>query len=89
MTWTMEIPVISTGHLKQETVENLKQHLHVVADYGYGCFAWFGFDGEGKDDWPEDLKAVATWLWTQPGELTWVRFDSDGDIAENLTHYDW
>jgi hypothetical protein len=46
-------------------------------------------DEEDVNEFPEDLKTLAKWLWAQPGELTWVRFDSDGDFVEGLPTYDW
>lgn len=85
---TMTMPVLSTGHLKEETVRNisiLMGNSTIVAEYEYGFFIYVTEDQ--MDDWPEDLETVAQLV--RNAGYTWIRFDSAGDMLENLPTYDW
>jgi hypothetical protein len=40
--WTMQIPVLSTGHLTRTTMQNLDQYRNLIAHYDHGSFVFIG-----------------------------------------------
>lgn len=93
--WTMELPVISTGHLTEEVAEALSKVLPGEDFYGYYCavtghggFVHFGdLEADERGNLPACLRDVAEWA--EREEFEWVRFDSDGDRIEGLPYYEW
>lgn len=87
----MQVPMINTCHLKEDTVNGYLKGTDslLVADYDFGSFIYIG---EAEDDLPvdapEDLKALARFVRAQ-GEFYWVRIDGDGDVIEGLPEYEW
>jgi hypothetical protein len=87
--WTSTIPVISTGHITEETYDYLitlpiNTTKELVAPYLYGLFLYIGDDY--KSDRP-DLQALAAWA--AQHDYMCVRLDRDGDRVDELPYYEW
>lgn len=97
--WTMQVPVLSTAHLSQITVNLLTEQDHTIeflpttcAPYPHGLFVYMpGQLTESEEMEFPDLEEVRKWYLQQPGSEQggWVRFDADGDKIDDLTEYDW
>lgn len=95
--WTMEIPVLSTGHITQQTNEVLTRvgdsnPWMYCASYYQGYFFSVPTDDEvpahaAGDAVPADL--VDIWKWARSKQYSWVRVDVDGDIIDGLPTYEW
>lgn len=91
MTWTIHVPVLSTGHLTETTCNSLSSFtelLSAISECGEIMFIYVP-DEEGQDELviPEDLLTVMHWAKTQG--FSWIRFDSCGDDIAALPKYDW
>ena len=95
--WVLTAPVISTGHITEETNNLLIEKGDTLfwmtsAKYEDGFFVSVPSD-ELSESWPEgqeppaDLAAV--WAWARDNKFDWVRLDSSGDVIEHLPTYDW
>ena len=90
--WIMQVPVLSTEHIKPNTSEFLMSCRHGDAPWGQEVLkldgGWLFFVGAGEVDiYPEDLKEV--FLWAVTHNYEWIRLDESGDIVEGLPTYDW
>lgn len=92
--WTIQVPVISSAHITQETAELLTRNPDTlpveVAPYRYGWFV-FIFIPEIDVSLPADLAEVFGWFREQPQfeGANWLRIDADGDVVDGLPTYDW
>lgn len=101
-TWTMTVPVLSTGHLQfqsneQLSAQNPRSHLNplLFAAYPHGFFLYFGeahsptsFDLE-PEPLKTDLTRLAQWLHEHYPDSAWLRLDADGDKVEGLPVFNW
>lgn len=97
---TITLPVISTGHLSQQTYEDLERSLMdddgafsiYGAVYAGGMFVRLDSAAEEhalaglRGDYP-DLAALA--VWAEHHGFAWVRLDPDADVASDLPIFDW
>jgi len=81
--WILNMPVLSTGHLPSETA--VAEADLYAAPYNHGWFVHV--DAELESTSPEWYAALARWAAEQGFE--WVRFDSDGDIVDELQTWVW
>lgn len=95
--WILTVPVISTGHITEETNNLLIEkgdtlYTMTNATYANGFFVSVPSD-ELSESWPKgqeppsDLAAV--WAWARDNKFDWVRLDSSGDVIKELPTYDW
>ena len=91
--WIMHVPVISTGHLTEETANTEVTldfegpgGLYVVATPGDFMVYNSGHVSEDPEI-PNDLKQVLAWA--EANGYEWVRFNADGDRIEELPWYEW
>ena len=82
---------LSTGHLTQTTVQELKCDIFsgiTVANYDYGVFV--SVPGTSGDidglTVPEELKSVLRFARSEGCDV--VRFDADGDTEAGLPRFD-
>lgn len=91
--WMMHVPVISTGHLTEETA-----NTEITPDFEGpgglcavptpGGFMTYSCGDVSEDpEIPDDLKQALVWA-LELG-YDWVRFDADGDRIEELPWYEW
>jgi hypothetical protein len=71
--WVMHVPVLSTSHIKRETLNNLGPEFQVLS-MEEGAFVWIGTEAYASAAYPKE--------W-------WVRFDRDGDIVPELPAFRW
>lgn len=88
---TINMPVISTGHLDVLTAEALtlmgdKNEWCLCAGYQHGYFLFLGDHGES---WPQCLCDICDWLQKHGFHDCWVRLDRDAKQVEDLPYYDW
>ncbi len=86
--WMMHVPVLSTSHIKQETLNNLGSEFQVL-NLNEGAFVWIGSDAYASANTPEELKPVIRWMNNTYPKEWWVRFDRDGDIIPELPAFEW
>lgn len=86
--WMMHVPVLSTSHIKQETLNNLGSEFQVLT-LNEGAFVWIGSDAYASANTPEELKPVIRWMNNTYPKEWWVRFDRDGDIIPELPVFEW
>lgn len=85
--------VISTGHVREETARLLDatpsgQWPCLGGRYGeYGWFVYAYDENSGADAVPEDLFAVM--IWARKQGCDHVLLDCDGNIVDELPHFDW
>lgn len=89
--WVSQVPVLSTAHLRQETVEMLlaspsENAFGTVAAYPEGAFL-FLTTVVIPDGLPPDLAALCRWV--RRRRYGWIRLDCDGDTVDDLTVFDW
>jgi hypothetical protein len=58
--WMMHVPVLSTSHIKQETLNNLGSEFQLL-NLNEGVLVWIGSDAYASADTPEELKPVIKW----------------------------
>ena len=85
--YVMNVPVISTTHIRPSTAEFLNSDLvprwPIVAAYDGG---WFVNTEALEDTLPGDLYRVLQWA--ADNNYQWVRLDGQiGDIIEDLPNY--
>ena len=56
----MHVPVLSTSHIKQETLNNLGSEFQLL-NLNEGVLVWIGSDAYARADTPEELKPVIKW----------------------------
>lgn len=86
--WVMHVPVLSTSHIKQKTLDNLGPEFQVL-NMNEGAFVWIGSDAYASANTPEELKPVIRWMNNMHPKEWWVRFDRDGDIIPELPSFEW
>ena len=86
--WMMHVPVLSTSHIKQETLNNLGSEFQVL-NPNEGAFVWIGSDAYASANTPEELKPVIRWMNNTYPKEWWVRFDRDGDVIQELPAFEW
>lgn len=94
--WTNTIPVLSITHITPEVLAGMKdpamfQEIEGVsierATYEYGVFVRLINTSEEKvHELPQCLQEVRAWAVKQKYE-DWIRFDTDGDLVEELATY--
>lgn len=87
----MQVPVISTAHLDQETARRLTEEGNnnlwcTCVEWEHGFFLYIDDLG---DDAPQCLRDIKTWLNECGFTDCWVRLDSDAQYADGLTSYSW
>lgn len=85
--WMMDVPVLSTMHLRQGTYDYLNgslEHGYVVADYSEGMFL-FVPEPDDVSVAPADLRAL--FAWARRYKYEWVRLDSIGVERDDLPTY--
>lgn len=86
--WTMTVPVLSTGHIKKDTISQLKEVAQVL-EYDEGAFCYFNVeDPDAFVDLPE-LEPIADWFKKEFPDENWLRFDASGDEVKGLPVYQW
>lgn len=100
--WIMRLPVISTAHVEQATM-NLLSHDNdfdlKVIPYPEGAIisiptCWTD-DGDPDEIDPDDAdnglptELAACLRWAGSHGFYWLRLDSDGDVIEGLRTFDW
>ena len=86
--WVMRVPVLSTSHIKQETLNNLGPEFQVL-NMKDGAFVWIGTEAYASASTPEELKPVIRWMNSAYPKEWWVRFDRDGDVIPELPAFEW
>ena len=86
--WVMHVPVLSTSHIEQETLNNLGPEFQVLR-MKEGAFVWIGTEAYASANTPEELKPVIRWMNSAYPKEWWVRFDRDGDIIPELPTFEW
>ncbi len=86
--WVMRVPVLSTSHIKQETLNNLGPEFQVL-NMKDGAFVWIGTEAYASASTPEELKPVIRWMNSTYPKEWWVRFDRDGDVIPELPAFEW
>ncbi len=93
--WVMHVPVLSTAHLTFETANTeIKDNrgpggLYTVP-FAEGFIVFSSDSGEdlvGDPEIPPDMLTCMKWAGKHGFE--WVRFDSAGDVVEELPTYEW
>jgi hypothetical protein len=75
----MTIPVISTGHVRQETFGQFVG----AADYLEGAFV------NVEVETVPEMDLIRAWMRANYPNQHWVRLDRDGDQIEGLPHFEW
>ena len=86
--WMMHVPVLSTSHIKHETLNNLGSEFQVL-NMKEGAFVWIGSNAYASANTPEELQPVIRWMNNTYPKEWWVRFDRDGDIIPELPVFEW
>jgi hypothetical protein len=86
--WVMHVPVLSTSHIKQETLNNLGPEFQVL-NMKESAFVWIGPNAYASANTPEELKSVIRWMNNTYPKEWWVRFDRDGDVIPELPAFEW
>jgi hypothetical protein len=89
--WVSRVPVLSTAHVSQETMDMLlagptENAFGTVAAYPEGVFLSLTTI-RIPDDLPEDLAALCRWV--RRRRYGWIRLDCDGDTVDDLPVHDW
>lgn len=86
--WIMRIPVVSTAHVRQDTLDKLAlaQEFRVI-DYYEGAFVWVGM--QAYSNAPEEMKPLVEWFSNAFPKEWWIRLDRDGDLIPGLPVYEW
>ena len=87
--WEMTIPVLSTSHVKQTTLDALASTSpERIALYPEGAFVHLQPQDKAFACAPE-LSPVATWFHKSCPKEHWIRLDRDGDIINELPTFEW
>lgn len=90
---TMQLPVISTGHLTQEVAARLTKEGDnnpwvICAPYDCGYFLWISHDQDDELKMPQCLRDIRAVL--DIGSTgVWVRLDSDAGFHPQIPVYNW
>lgn len=82
------IPVLSTAHIKEDTIPSLIADGWVVAPYDDGAFIYMGAV-EDISAAPEEARAIWDWYSANYPNEWWIAFDAVGDEIDELPTYDW
>lgn len=83
----MHAPVISTWHIRRETLEAIQQSDSAIRmTWEHGALVFVPDDIEPEKE-PADLLILYTWA-TSLG-FHWVRLDSAGPVVPGLQTYEW
>ena len=85
--WNMIVPVISTSHMPNEHALNNNAEAYNIPD---GWLVYVG-SSEGADycgiSW---FAAVIQWVRSNyEYDVSWIRFDSCGDVIDELETWEW
>lgn len=85
----MRVPVLSTAHIKENTLEKLASapEEFLVIDYEEGAFVRINPYSPSKP--PPEIRLLVKWLRHAFPKQWWIRLDRDGDIIDGLPVYDW
>lgn len=94
----LRVPVISTGHLSEETRRRLDAECNEnpwvpLAAWEYGYFMFVDDPSGEREEVPADIQALADW-WRKHeaagrfDNSRWIRLDRDGETAGDLPTYD-
>lgn len=94
---TMQVPVISTGHLSPEVAKLLGERgdnnpFIPCAVWEYGYFIYLDEPEARESDEEVDIQcllAIRDWLRAKGYRDGWVRLDCDADRVPDLPFYDW
>lgn len=93
--WNRAVPVVSTAHVTQETMDGLTSADLPIecAAYEYGVFIYTGegvesWDPEGWQSLPPDLRQVIEWHW-KGAKGPWLNLDASGGQTSALPIFDW
>ena len=83
----MEVPVWSTGHLKQTYAADLGASIHETTFVDGGCFVYVCTPID--ESTPDYLVPVIQKALELHSDISWIRFDEDGDIIDGLPVFEW
>jgi hypothetical protein len=80
---------LSTGHVSNDTALWLDSQPSSIIMYPKGEYGWFVYAAseEYDDDTPKDL--IACIDHAKALDCTWIMFDADGELIEELPEYEW
>jgi hypothetical protein len=88
--WEMTIPVLSTAHIKETTLDALAAASpENIALYPEGAFVNICQTEADAFARAPELSPVATWFRKSYPTEHWIRFDRDGDIINKLPTFEW
>lgn len=87
--WVMRVPVLSTAHIKHNTLEKLAsaENEFRVIDYEEGAFVRINPRNFSKV--PPEIRRLVKWFTQAFPKQWWIRLDRDGDVIPGLPVYDW
>lgn len=86
--WVMEVVVISTKHVTEETMRDPDERLNQNVGCAMPCSALVSVWAPEDDEYyPEDVRPIAKW--GREHGFDWFRLDSDGDVIAELPTYEW
>lgn len=79
---------LSTGHITNETANWLDTNPEGVIVYSKGGYGWFIHVSEEFDDEvPKELVTVLEYA--RKKKCNWLVLDADGELIDELEHFDW
>ncbi len=87
--WVMRVPVLSTAHIKRDTLEKLaSEEEYLVLDYEEGAIVRIS-PRDYSSNPPPEIRHLVKWFRRAFPKQWWIRFDRDGDEIPGLPVYDW
>jgi hypothetical protein len=87
--WVMRVPVLSTIHIKRDTLEKLATAGEQSRVIGYEEGAFVMITPRSSWNPPPEIKRLVKWFRGNFPRQWWIRFDRDGDVIPGLPVYDW
>jgi len=85
----MRVPVLSTFHIKRDTLEKLAEEEEFrVIDYEEGALVRIN-PLNSSSRVPPEIRRLVKWFRQNFPKQWWIRFDRDGDVIPGLPVYDW
>ncbi|PPC99629.1 MAG: hypothetical protein CTY35_03575 [Methylotenera sp.] len=87
-----KVLVLSTAHIEPLTMRIAPQLPHFISEHQYGAYFYVGQAGdvtpfEDPEDYPDDLYQCL--LYARKLGCDEIKFDSDGEIYDDLNQYPW